>query len=193
MPSESVWIEQVDTAFIAFIQGIVKLQNADSILVPIPVDIQKPDEDFKIEQYPCGTLYNLYDNYDPVRYDPTPVIVSRDNASHSMVVEKSALPYSLFYQLNFWSRTQTEMNEMTRLWFGNIEMGYFNLPVKDLSGNDRSCFCRQIDNVNKFEYLVDTERTLHTVVTYRIWVELDEKSQTTQPMVSSPQSSVSNQ
>ena len=58
--SESVWFEQVDTALIDYIKGIVKLPDASGVLTPVPVKVRKPDEDFKIEEYPCITLYNLY-------------------------------------------------------------------------------------------------------------------------------------
>ena len=54
--SESVWFEQVDTALINYIKGIVKLPNSNGVLTSVPVKIRKPDEDFKIEEYPCITL-----------------------------------------------------------------------------------------------------------------------------------------
>ena len=176
--SESVWFEQVDTALINYIKGIVKLPNSNGVLAPVPVKIRKPDEDFKIEEYPCITLYNLYSVRDEVRYFPDTVVVERDPVNHRLIEEKSAIPYSLFYQVDFWSRQQSQMNDMTRMWLGHHPDKCFNLPVKDLSGNDRDSFVLMTDDLKKSDFLTDTKRTFHSVLTYRVWVELDERIRT---------------
>lgn len=173
--SESVWFEQVDTALISYIQGIVKLPNSNGILTPVPVKIRKPDEDFKIEEYPCITLYNLYSVRDEVRYFPDKVVVERDPVRNKLIEERGAIPYSLFYQLDFWSTKQSQMNDMTRMWLGYHPDRSFNLPVKDLSGQNRSSFVLMTDDLRKVDILTDKERTFHSVLTYRVWVEIDEK------------------
>ena len=172
--SGSVWFEQVDTALIDYIKGIVKLPDANGVLTPVPVKVRKPDEDFKIEEYPCITLYNLYSIRDNIRYYPDLVAVYKDPANHSVTLEKGAVPYSLFYQIDFWSRLQSNMNDMTRLWLGNHPDGHFNLPVKDLSGNDRNSSVLMVDDLRKSDFLTETKRTFHSSLTYRVWVELDE-------------------
>lgn len=173
--SESVWFEQVDTALINYIKGIVKLPNSNGVLSPVPVKVRKPDEDFKVEEYPCITLYNLYSVRDEVRYFPDKVIVERDIDNHTVIEERSAIPYSLFYQIDFWSRQQSQMNDMTRMWLGYHPDKSFNLPVKDLSGNDRDCFVLMTDDLRKSDFLTDISRTFHSSLTYRVWVEIDER------------------
>lgn len=177
--SESVWFEQVDVALIDYIKGIVKLPNSKGVLTPVPVKIRKPDEDFKIEEYPCITLYNLYSIRDEVRYNPETVIVERNIEDKTFVEEKSAIPYSLFYQIDFWSNLQSQMNDMTRLWLGHNPDRCFNLPVKDISGNDRSSFVIMTGDLTKSDFLTETKRTFHSSITYRVWVEIDEKIRTT--------------
>lgn len=176
--SESVWFEQVDTALINHIKGIVKLPNSNGVLTPVPVKIRKPDEDFKIEEYPCITLYNLYSVRDEERYFPDTVVVERDFDNHRLIEEKSAIPYSLFYQIDFWSRQQSQMNDMTRMWLGHHPDKCFNLPVKDLSGNNRDSFVLMTDDLKKSDFLTDTKRTFHSVLTYKVWVEIDERIRT---------------
>lgn len=176
--SESVWFEQVDTALINYIKGIVKLPNINGVLTPVPVKIRKPDEDFKIEEYPCITLYNLYSVRDEERYFPDTVVVERDFDNHRLIEEKSAIPYSLFYQIDFWSRQQSQMNDMTRMWLGHHPDKCFNLPVKDLSGNNRDSFVLMTDDLKKSDFLTDTKRTFHSVLTYKVWVEIDERIRT---------------
>lgn len=175
LSSESVWFEQVDTALIDYIQGIVKLPNDKGVLTPVPVKIRKPDEDFKIEEYPCITLYNLYSVRDEVRYYPDLVVVHQDPEANKVVRERGAIPYNLHYQIDFWSRLQSQMNDMTRLWVGHHPDKSFNLPVLDVSGNPRSSFVILTDDLKKVDMLSDTDRTFHSTLTYKIWVELDER------------------
>lgn len=182
--SESVWFEQVDTALIKHIQESVRLLNANKVLTPVPVKVRKPDEDFKIEEYPCITIYNLYSVRDEVRYCPDDVVVARDYVNNTLTKEKSAIPYSLYYQIDFWSRKQSQMNDMTRLWLGHHPDRSFNLPVKDISGNDRSCFVLMTDDLRKSDFLSGIQRTFHSMLTYRVWVEIDERIQSESPMVS---------
>lgn len=184
LPSESVWFEQVDTALINHIRGIVKLPNANGVLTPVPVKVRKPDEDFKIEEYPCISLYNLYSVRDNVRYYPDMVVVGRDLENNQAILEKGAIPYTLFYQIDFWSRLQTDMNNMTRIWLGNHPDLSFNLPVKDVSGNDRDCLVMLADSLRKFDHLENEHRTFHSALTYKVWVELDERIQVEKPMIS---------
>ena len=172
--SESVWFEQVDSALIDYIQGIVRLPNEYSVLTPVPVKVRKPDEDFEIENYPCITIYNLYSSRDEVRYFPDEVVVSRNNEKGTLILEKSAIPYSLHYQIDFWSRKQSHMNDMVRMWIGNHPDKSFNLPVKDFSGQDRDCFVLMTDDLKKSDFLNGTQRTFHSVLTYKVWVEIDE-------------------
>lgn len=181
--SESVWFEQVDTALVDYIQSIVKLQGKNGIPIPIPVKIRKADEDFKIEEYPCITLYNLYSARDEIRYCPDSVVVQRDEVRNKLIEEKCAIPYSLFYQIDFWSRQQADMNDMTRLWLGYHPDRCFNLPVKDLSGQNRNSFVLMTDDLKKSDFLTETKRTFHSVLTYRVWVEIDEKIRVENDMV----------
>ena len=173
--SESVWFEQVDRALIDHIQKIILLPNSNGVLTPVPVKVRKPDEDFKIEEYPCITLYNLYSVRDEVRYFPDTVIVEKNPASHRLIEERSAIPYSLFYQIDFWSRQQSQMNDMTRLWLGYHPDRSFNLTVHDASGQLRDCSVFLADDLKKADHLTQTNRTFHSVLTYKVWVEIDER------------------
>lgn len=181
--SESVWFEQVDTALINYIEGIVKLPDSNGILTPVPVKIRKPDEDFKIEEYPCITLYNLYSVRDETRYFRDKVVVERDYERNTLIEERGAIPYNLFYQFDFWSRKQSHMNDMTRMWLGYHPDRCFNLPVKDLSGQDRSSFVLMVDDLKKLDSLDKTDRTFHSVLTYRVWVEIDERIRNESDMI----------
>lgn len=179
--SESVWKEEVDTGLINYIRSIVSLRK-DGIIYQVPVVVRKPDEDFKEEQYPLISIYNLYDTFSTVRYSPERVRISYNETNKNAILEDSAIPYDLSYQIDFWAKLQSEMNEMTRLWLANNPK-YFNLPVKDASGNNRSCLALQKGSVKKEDILKGQERTFHSIITYRISVSLDENIKTIVPIV----------
>lgn len=180
--SETVWFEQVDTALIDFISNIVKIEDSDGVVRPVPVQVRKPDEDFKVEVYPSVTIYNLYSILDKDRIDDRYIRKSIDEKKFEVTLERTAIPYNLFYQIDFWAKYQTDMNAMTRLWIGNTGRD-FNLSVKDMSGTDRSCFVLNTDKLVKSDFIDGTDRVFHSSMTYRVYVEVDENIQVVKPVV----------
>ena len=108
--SESVWFEQVDSALMKLLRTVIQIDGK-----PVKVVIRKPDEDFNDEDYPVVSIYNLYDRFSKSRYSPEPVVVYKNYDSNFAIVEKSALPYDLFYQIDFWANLQSDMKIYTVL------------------------------------------------------------------------------
>lgn len=175
--SESVWFEQVDIALVNLLSNLIRIDGK-----PVKVVIRKPDDDFTTEDYPLISVYNLYDRFSVSRYSPEPVVVSKDEKSNSLLVEESALPYDLFYQIDFWANLQSDMNSMTRQWKSYSKM-WFNLDVTDESGNPRSCFVLSQNDFNKSDLLSGGKRLFHSFGTYKIQVELDDNVQSKLPMI----------
>lgn len=175
--SESVWFEQVDTSLINLIQSVIHIDG-----VPVKVVVRKPDDDFYDEDYPVVSIYNLSDKFSRVRYDPEPVIISRDIEHNRIYMERSALPYDLLYQIDFWSVLQSDMNSMTKQWKAFADF-WFNLSVQDESGNPRSCFVLSRNDFNKSDLLQNGRRLFHSFGTYKVSVEIDENVVEDVPMV----------
>lgn len=175
--NSTVWYEQIDTGLISFIQSIVKLRNSKGEKVPVPVRIRKPDEDFKVEDYPMITITNLFTSKrDEVRYYPFKVLRGYDASTAKGNLELTAVPYSVHYQIDFWSTKQTDMNEMLRQWCFIVSRD-FNLPVIDSGGTHRDTFALQIgDNLKRSDKLSGGDRLFCSSLTYRIWAEIDESS-----------------
>lgn len=177
--SESVWLEQIDEAFIKLLRSVIQIDGK-----PVKVVIRKPDDDFTTEDYPLISIYNLFDRFSKERYHPEAVVVSRYAEAHSLVMEETALPFDLFYQIDFWATLQSDMNEMTRQWKAYSKF-WFNLDVLDMSGIPRSCFVLSRNDFNKSDLLKDGKRLFHSFGTYKVQVEIDENVNTTMPMVTS--------
>lgn len=185
MLSESVWFEQVDTALVNFVTSKIVLTNDSGLMYAVPTTVRKPDEDFKVEQYPSITVYNTSSRFADERYDRESKILARDKFNNQGTLEEPALPYDLFYNIDFWAKTQTDMNEMTRQWLSKVKK-YFNLTVRDMTGVLRDCFVLQRGDLTKGDFISGYERTFHSIIVYRISVELDERVQTTVPIVTEP-------
>ena len=108
--------------------------------------------------------------------------MSRDEETNSLVIEESALPYDLFYQIDFWAKQQADMNSMTKQWKSATKR-FFNLSVLDESGKSRSCFVLSRNDFNKSDLLQNGKRVFHSFGTYRVYTEIDENTRLTVPMV----------
>jgi len=173
----TVWYDQIDAGLIKFIKSVVQLKNREGLLVPVPVRVRKADEDFKKENYPMVTIYNLnISRREEVRYYPFRVPRGFNYETGKVNMERTAVPYSLMYQIDLWSTLQTDMNAMTALWEFEVNRE-FNLPVVDSGGVLRYTHCLQKgSNIRKLDKLKDGSRVYCTSMTYRIWAELDEES-----------------
>lgn len=175
--SANVWFEEVNIGLLKEIKNTVKIKNAKGLLVELDDDslvVRKPEEDFKLEKYPCVSIYNLTYAHDPMRYNPSPVVVDRDIENNIATLEDSAIPFNLDYQLDFWAEYQTDMDCMTRTWLKS-HFRQFNLKVIDDGGTERTCNCLMKGKVVKSDLVLNGERLYHSIIKLLIWVELDDE------------------
>lgn len=186
--SSSVWYEEVDTAFLHFIQD-----KLGASIEGFTAKVRKPEEDFKVEEYPSVTIYPLYESFNHYRRDPNDnkVIVSKNAETNSMEVRSQPKPYELFYQVDFWTELKSHMNTLTRLWEGQVPR-YFNLPCKDTEGNETSVLVFTQEELKHNDFLNGTKRIFHSFKSYRVSVYLNETPIETLPMTTSIESSVNN-
>ena len=181
--SANVWFEEVDTGLIKEIKNTVEYKNSNGVLVPIEnVIVRKPEEDFKIEKFPCVSIYNLDYKFDPMRYDAEPVKVGEDIETKKAIMEESAVAFNLIYQLDFWAEYIDDMNTMTRTWLMK-HFRSFNLNVIDDGGTKRSCNCYMSEKPKKSDLVLNKQRLYHTIISYCIWVELDNETRYNEDMI----------
>lgn len=179
--SRSIWFSNVDRGFKKMLQSIVKLPNLDGERVPVPVVIRKPEEEFKVDQYPVISIYNLYSRLDTSRYSEFDTItIKRDYESNIIYQSKPSIPFNLQYQIDFWGLYQQDMNEMTLRWLSAVGRD-FNLPVVDNAGDERDVYVLMRGDLSKNDIFVgeSTSRTMnrlyHWYLTYRVYAYLYEE------------------
>lgn len=175
----SIWKEEVETGLIEEIFNTVRVKNSMGVLVPLEdkkkqVLIRKPEEDFKPEKYPCVSIYNTGDKFSPQRYNPTKEKKRLPNGNFVLV--DRAVPFDLTYQIDFWTKYQSDMNDMTREWLKH-HFRQFNLLVKDDSGEEVYVNCLMIGSPKKSDLMSGGKRLFHTIISYRIWVEIKDETQ----------------
>ena len=175
--SESVWNEQIDKALMGFIQSKISVNGK-----PLKVKVRRPDEDFYNEDYPLATIQNLFSKFSKERYFPEPINLYRKDNEGTVVQEASALPYDMYYQIDFWATLQTDMNSIIKQWFNAVGR-CFNLSVQDESGNSRSSFVLPRNDFQKSDLVAEGKRLFHNSSTYRIYTEIDENIQEEVPYV----------
>lgn len=174
----SIWKEEVDKGLIEEIFNTIKVKNSMGVLVPLEskekqVLIRKPEEDFKPEKYPCISIYNTDDKFSPERYNPSKI--KRKYSNNSCELVNSAVPFDLSYQIDFWSRYQSDMNDMTREWLKH-HFRQFNLLVKDDGGEEVYINCLQKGSVKKSDLMSGGKRLFHSIISYVMWVEIKDET-----------------
>ena len=169
----SVWNEEVDTGLIALLKTLIKHHDENDMEVSTPCFVRNPQEDFKIETFPSATIYNYDQRFDKDRFSWENI---RKEISDEgiMRLERPALPYNLYYQIEFWAEYNEDINEITRRWVANIEPNTI-LEVVDTKGNTRHSVMNLVDIAN-VDYVRNNKKIFHRVYSYKIWVELDERN-----------------
>ena len=172
--NETVWYEHIDRGLKDYIGKNILLVSSSGVPFNVPVRIRKPDEDFKIEDYPMITISHLgISRRDEIRYSPHGAKLTKDIQRGVATIDPPAVPYTLKYQIDLWATLQRDMNAMTQQWLYKFGRD-FNLPVIDSGGIERTALCVWSgDAVNLEDRLSSGDRMFHTPMTYSIWAELD--------------------
>ena len=182
----TILYESVDEGFVKEVLNNVKYISRDT---GEPVSIQrdnivlvKPEEDFKDEVYPSVHITHLFDAHDKNRYNPNQLVVGRNYETNMAQMKDSPVPFSLFYQLDFYAKYQTDLNAMTSSWLKK-HFRQFNLKVVDSDEDEVTINVMVNENMKSLDFLEGYERIYRKTISYHIWVELDDEIIYNVPMV----------
>lgn len=163
--SRTVWWEEVNKGFI---DKLTKIYG-DSV----QIDFRTDDDLQEAEgvSYPRILISNLDEQFDRIRYDDKPVVVSSDETTVS--IEESAKPYNLTIQFDLVTTYITDMNKLTMLWNNNF-LDWDNLDVVDTGGTPRSVAIKNIYKTSSKETTEDGQRLFRRTYLYLVKVEIDE-------------------
>ena len=183
--SANVWFEEVERGLKEEILRTVEYLTPAGVKEPVSnemVFVRDPEEDLREEEIPCVTITPIMNRFDPKRYNPNPVVISRDTKNNIAHVQESAVSFNLVYQIDFWSRYREDMNIMTSSWIKK-HFRQFNLPVVDDGGVVRSSNVLIYESMKPVDLMKNQKRLYHSIISYVIWVELDDEVGYNVPMV----------
>jgi hypothetical protein len=168
--SNSIWYEEIVTG-LKEVLSVVKYTN-NGVLTPVPITSENPAKDKA--KYPCIVLKDYDLKFDPMRYNPNYVLTSKDTTRYKGIEESPAIPYNIYYQIDFWSTTLTHASEMLRYWLAAFNgRGYLN--VHDKAGIAQRCAMLQVGHMHKAEHKLESGLIVYQrVFSYNIQVYLDE-------------------
>ena len=175
--SANVWSEEVERGLKQEILNTVFYLTDTGIKAPLTEDmvfVRDPEEDLREEQIPCVTITPLHNRFDARRYNPNPVIMSRNDEENLLTMQDSAVPFNLLYHIDFWSRYKEDINLMTSTWLRK-HFRQFNLKVVDDGGTERSSNVIVNESLRESDLLKNQKRLFHSIISYVIWVELDDE------------------
>lgn len=175
--SANVWFEEVEKGLKEEILNTVFYLSPTGIKTKVTEDmvfVRDPEEDLREEQIPCVTITPLFNRFDPRRYNPNPVIMSKNEEENLLTMQDSAVPFNLTYQLDFWSRYKEDINLMTGSWLKK-HFRQFNLRVVDDGGTERYSNVLLNESMRESDLLKNQKRLFHSLISYVIWVELDDE------------------
>ena len=175
--SANVWFEEVERGLKEEILRTVEYLTPAGVKEPVSkemVFVRDPEEDLREEEIPCVTITPIMNRFDPRRYNPNPVVINRDTKNNTVHMQESAVPFNLTYQIDFWSRYRDDKNIMTSSWIKK-HFRQFNLPVVDDGGVVRSSNALIYENMRPVDLMRNQKRLYHSIISYVIWVELDDE------------------
>lgn len=176
--SANVWFTEVNTGLLEELKNTVRIKDEHGDLVSLPDEafmVRKPEEDFKVETFPCVSVYTLDYKHNPLRYNPNPVVVGYDKENKVVSLEDHAVSFDLGYQIDFWAKYQEDLDDMTRTWLIK-HFRQFNLTVTDDGGTERTCNVFAEGSIYRSDLVQKEQRLFHAIAKYRIWVEIDDEN-----------------
>lgn len=176
----SVWLKEVDTALVTLINNTITVPDELGVPQKVDVVVRDPEKEAKLTNFPCVSIYNYNQLKSKDRIDTQTKIQMKyeDSEKKSILVDKVAKPYYLFYQIDFYAKYQTDIDEMTRQWLGLIDQHYL-LEVRDTKNNKRQCVMDELE----YRYSNARKSIFQRTYNYKIWVELDESVPKSVPTV----------
>lgn len=181
--SRSVWFKQVDEALYNLISNTLYYTDSKGKVQMVEPCFPKDLPDLKNKKLPTVVIKKTTSTFDITRYDPQPIVTGINPDTKTAILEESAKPYNLRYQLEILTQYQEDLDSLSRIWLSKIPHRYM-LDVEDTSGVPRKCYMVQTSPPTQLNETHSGDNTLYRlVIVYTIKVELDEGIETSTNIV----------
>ena len=174
MYDRSVWLQEVDQGLYDLITSVVTYPDENGLSIPVEPIFPLDSADLKDLELPTVIIRHLGETFDMDRYDPnhTEIVVGYNEEKTVAYLENMAKPYILQYQLDFVSEYKEDMNQMLKMWHGNIDKRH-NLSVSTTEGVETTSYMYLVQPPKTLNQQKGDKKLYRTVFLYNIKVELD--------------------
>lgn len=149
------------------------------------VIVRKPDEDFKIETYPCAVLQITNSKFSVDRYyKKESYVVSKDTENNRGIVDKPPLTYDINLQLDFYANKENDLDTLEITWLSYFRRD-FNLQVKTRGGNDDDDVHVMPDTgvSKRLDEMNGKDRLFRRCFNYKVYGRIEEHDRKDVPLV----------
>lgn len=177
--SDTIWNREI-------LKGFIDLLN-EKFAGKFPkfkVIVRKPDEDFKLETYPCAVLQITNSRFSVDRYyKKESYLVSKDKANYRGIVDKPPLTYDINLQLDFYANKENDLDTLEITWLSYFRRD-FNLQVKTRGGNDDDVHVMPDVGVSKrLDEMNGKDRLFRRCFNYKVYGRIEEHDRRDIPLV----------
>ena len=168
MVSDTVWNREIFEGF----QSLLHEKLGSSY----PVKVRKPEEDFKVESYPCVILQITSSLFNADRYYKQDFYtVSEDRSKFVGVIDEPPLTYDINLQMDFYAEKASDLDTMTIKWLSFFRRD-FNLKVKTTGGELSDIHVMPDGTVKRMDELNGSDRLFRNCFNYKVYGRIFEHS-----------------
>ena len=134
--------------------------------------VRKPDEDFKLEKFPCAVLQIPSYRFSVDRwYKKDRYIVAYNQ--DGWLIDAPPLPFDLQLQMDFYAKKQEDMDTLQIKWLSFFERDLW-LQVENRGGNRDECLVLPQGSAHRLDEVYGKDRLLRLVQNFRVFAKIEE-------------------
>ena len=163
--SNTVWNKEIYAGFKHILQ---KLYGETFNII-----IRKPDEDFKIEEFPCAVLQIPYYLFSIDRWSKIDEYIAGVKGNYA-IVDKTPLPFDIYLQMDFYTKSLEDMDILQIKWHSFFRR---DLYLKVLTrGGEKSevLVLPEIGGTKRMDEVYGKDRLFRLIQNFRVFGRIDE-------------------
>lgn len=163
--SDTIWNKEIYNGFKQLLQKIYGEK--------FNVVICKPDEDFKIEEFPCAVLQIPTYKFSIDRWSKIDRYVAGRDENNNYVIDSTPLPFDVYLQMDFYTKFQDDIDTLQIKWLSKFGRDLM-LEVETRGGKPSSVLVLPEGGAKRLDEVTGKERLFRLVQNFRVFARIDE-------------------
>lgn len=164
MKSDTVWNKEIYTGFKNL---LCKLFGEKFNVV-----VRKPDEDFKIEKFPCAVLQIPTYTFSVDRWSKVDRYVAGIKGNR-FLIDSYPLPFDVYLQMDFYTETQDDMDILQIKWLSHFGRDLM-LKVETRGGKPDRVLVLPEGGARRLDEVFGKDRLFRLIQNFRVFARIEE-------------------